>query len=92
MTRTRVFLAAGLFLIGTAVGFSFANDSVFSETPAGVTADEWHPISEALGLAVRYSTNDRGERRLVGVLMVKEGSRWQSVNVGQSVAGMVPAR
>jgi len=43
-------------------------------------------------LAVRYAENERGERRLVGTLMAKEGSRWQSVSVDRDAVGIVPAR
>ena len=92
MFRFRVLLAVGVLVAVAAVGRSLPTGSVFSETPAGVTADEWHPISETLGLAVRYAKDDRGDRRLVGTLMVREGSRWQSVSVGQSAAGLVPTR
>ena len=92
MVRQRAFFVAVLLIVVTAAGLSGSSGSVFSAPPAGVTADEWHPISETLGLAVRHERNVHGQRELVGTLMIKEGNGWQSVNVSPNPVGMVPAR
>lgn len=92
MIRFRAFLVVAILVVGATVGLSLPAGSIFSERPAGVAADEWHPISETLGLVVRYASSERGERRLVGTLMVKEGRRWQPVIVNPPSAGMVPVR
>lgn len=92
MTRPRAILAAAALAALTLAGSSLARGPVFSAPPPGVSADEWHPISETLGLAVRYERDARGQRELVGTLMVREANRWQKVDVAPNPVGMMPAR
>ncbi len=92
MTRKLMVFLAALTLSFAAVVATDSRASASPAPPPGVKADAWQYISDSVGLAIHFETNRKGERELVGTLMIRERSRWAPVRLAADSIGMVPAR
>ena len=93
MRRSRILLAILIAALVTAASSvsSRAASFGFSTPPPGVAPEQWHPLSDSLGIAVQEQTF-AGRSELYGTFMVREGGTWRRVTIAPGLPGMVPAR
>jgi hypothetical protein len=85
-------LALGFFALVCvfAVGFALGHSAPSQGPPPGIEAHLWVPLTENLGLALRYGNRFAGRTALFGTFMVREGQHWQPVHMESDVPQVRP--
>lgn len=90
MHRSRTLLAVLVAVLVT-TGSVVSRATTFSTPPPGIAPEQWHPLSDNLGIAIR-DDKFSGRSELYGTFMVREGGVWRRVIIAPGPPGMVPAR